>query len=445
MTTPREVNVEALAKALTEGIDASFKTYFTRQADLDKLSDSAKERVQKIEEQNSIMEGFKRFITDRQWAEANGLSMENVISDLKDSISLEEWRQLIPATISQVVVEAAEPEYTLTRIMRKVNLDPTLHIEFPMVGAIADAEEVGPGQEYPVRKFGIASQGIVRMGKVGLRMEVQDECIRYVKGWDIYGRMLAACGKAMGRTKEKRIAAHLNSIGQTVFDNLDSNYLNTSGVNAAGAQNGGFTLDDLVTMAGTLINDGFNPDTIIINGMAWQVFARVPELREFVNVFQNGQPWTWPQGQAGLHPSAKQNPMLYPWTTAPALSTQFVNPQSNLLGRGFQTVVTPYMSYTASSAAGNALTNIIVADSNYLGLLMQEEDVQTASFDDPRIDVRSTKFWERYAIASVAGGLGVRIARNVALVRSLDPLAQLQYTLAAGSVSQPGTKTALSV
>lgn len=413
---------------------------------IDKLPPEARKRAEQSDRNTAVHTHLKNLFADSRHAQHNGQSIDQVIQELVhwDQISFEEVRNLVPAVLSEVVHEAAEPEYLGTRLLPTINMGGVLNIEFPMVGAIADAEEVGPGNEYPIRKFSMASQGIVRMGKYGLRMEVQEEVMKFVKGFDIYGLMLRACGRAMGRTKEKRIFAHLLAQGKTVFDNLDNNVLNTSGVGPTGAQNGALCLADIVTMAGELMNDGFIPDVVIINGLAWTVFAQSPELRHLV---MNGQTpmFKWPQGQAGVTPGSRENPLLHTWTPAPALSTQYVNPDASILGRGFNTVVTPYMPFTPSASATPALCNVIVADSRYLGAIIQGEDVSTEEFNDPRIDVRSVKFREYYALATQAEGLGLRVARNVALVRGLDPLTSVRFTNEIASLSWPGSsKVALN-
>ena len=414
---------------------------------LDNLPPEARKRQERADRNDTVHNHLKTLFADSRRAERNGQSIDQVIQELVhwDQISFEEVRNLIPAVLSEVVREAAEPEFIGARLLPTINMGGVLNIEFPMVGAIADAEEVGPGNEYPIRKFSMASQGIVRMGKYGLRMEVQEEVTKFVKGFDIYGLMLRACGRAMARTKEKRIFAHLLAQGKTVFDNLDSNVLNTSGVGPSGAQNGTLTLSDIVTMAGEMINDGFNPDIVIINGLAWTVFAQSPELRHLVMMNGMTPMFRWPQGQAGVTPGSRENPLLHTWTQAPALSTQYVNPDASILGRTFSTVVTPYMPFTPSAGSTPALCNVIVADSRYLGAIIQGEDVSTEEFNDPRIDVRSVKFREYYALATQAEGLGLRIARNVALVRGLDPLTSVIFTNEVSSLAWPGSnKTALN-
>jgi hypothetical protein len=306
------------------------------------------------------------------------------------------------------------------------------------------AEEVGPGNEYPIRKFSMAGQGIVRMGKYGLRMEVQEEATKFVKSFDIYGMMLRACGKAMARAKEKRIFSHINKSGVVVFDNLDGSVLNTSGIGPTGAQNGSITLDDIITMAGELITAGFNPDTIIINGLAWTVFSRTPELRNLVIAQGAGPLVQWPKGQAGVHPSSTSNPMLYPWTQAAPLSTMYTTPNPQFVGRSFNTVVTPYQSYTPAGANTPSLCTVTVADSRYLGVLLQGEPISSDEWKDPRIDVQSVKFREYYAIATSAEGQGIRVAKNVALVRGLDPMLSVGFTEELSSLTWPGPKTAIS-
>jgi hypothetical protein len=438
--------VGILADKLGQSISQAFSTITFDQEELEGLPEEAKKRRKKLQFDHQMRGDLKRLFVDRRHAEANGQSYQAVVKEmlsLGDQISFEEVRSLIPAVMSEVVDEAAEPEAVITSLMQRIPLPDTLHVEFPMVGAIADAEEVGPGNEYPIRKFSFSSQGVARMGKYGLRMEIQDEVTNYVKGWDIFGMMLRACGRAMIRTKEKKAAAHLASIGTVYFDNLDSGVLNTSGIGPTGAQNGSFTLDDLVAMSGDLINAGFIPDLVIINGLAWTIFARTPELREMVMASGQGPLFRFPEGKGGAHPQGSRNPLGALWTTSAPLATTYTNPDSSLLGRSFKTAVSPYQGYTAASATTPALTDIIVADSRYVGAILEGEPVSTEEFDDPRIDVRSIKFKESYAIASLAQGAGIRIAKNVAIARGIDPLMAFQLTLAAGNATFPGASTAI--
>ena len=62
--------------------------------------------------------------------EQGGLAGQ-VIDDLIDSITFEEVRQLIPAVMSEVMIEAAEPEYVLTRLVPTIEMPTGLAMEFP--------------------------------------------------------------------------------------------------------------------------------------------------------------------------------------------------------------------------------------------------------------------------------------------------------------------------
>lgn len=421
MSNAQKERSEQLVQQFMDSMSGYLQNMVADQRDVERLSEEARKRRDVGRKKLQDRHNLKRFFQDREWAQVNQMTYQSMVNELVDSITFEEVRQLIPAVMSEIVTEAAEPEAIGAKLLPTIEMPTALQVQFPMIGTIYDAEEVGPGNEYPVRKFGLSSQGIVRMGKFGLRVEIQEELTKFVEGFDIMAMMLRAAGKAMIRTKEKRIFSHLTNAGVVTFDNLSGTTLNTSGVAPNGAQNGTLTLDDLVFMAGDLINNGFIPDLVIINGLAWSVFARVPELREFV--MQNGGPlFQWPQGNGGVHPQGPQQPLAANWTTAPALATTYTPPQSNILGRGFRTAVTPYMRLVGDRAGGAApLTDIILADSRYLGAILQMEGITTDEFNDPRIDVRSVKFKEYYAIAPLAEGLGIRVARNVAIQRGLDP------------------------
>lgn len=441
-----DVQVEELVrKYMNKVVNKGFEALQIDQDKIDNLPPEARKRVERQRQNDAVHIRFKSLFNDSKEAKQAG-SMDQVISELQnwDQISFEEVRNLIPAVLSEVVQEAAEPEYIGARLLPTVDMGGALNMQFPMIGSIADAEEIGPGNEYPIRKFSMASQGIVRMGKFGLRMEVQEEVTKFVNSFDIYSMMLRACGRAMARTKEKRIWAHILGQGTTVFDNLSNNFLNTSGVGPTGAQNGTITLRDIYTMVGELITDGFMADTIIINGLSWASFAQSPELRALTMASGSGPLWKYPSGEGGVHPSSRSNSQMYPWTEAAPLSTQYTSPDESIMGKSFNVVVTPYMPFTAPSGTTPALCNIIVADSRYLGVILQGEGISTEEFNDPRIDVRSVKFKEYYALAMQAEGKGIRIAKNVALNVGLDPLTSFQFSNAAASLTWPGVKTALS-
>ena len=442
-------NVELLAKNLSDSIVASFSKASIDIDEARKLSlpDHLK-KTQADSAKRDVTDTVRRMLSDYDYAKEVNLSWVDFCNEMcgfSDQISMEELRTLIPGAMSSVVQEAAEPEYIGTKLLETIRTEGVLAVNFPAFSAVADAEEVGNGQEYPIRKFAVQGQGYCRVGKFGLRVEIQDDVRRYVKGFDIMGRMLSAAGRAMARTKEKRIFAHLTSIGNDFINNLSSSYRNSSGVGIDGAQNGSITLDDLVEMAGDLINRGFNPDLILVNGLAWTIFARTPEIRDFALASAKGPLYKWPTGSASPHPSAKANPLGYGWEAATPLAALSTSPDSGLLGKSLQTVVTPYMPYVAAGSSTPALTNIIVADSRYLGAIMQDEDVTTEEFSDPRIDVISTKFRERYALATAAGGEGISVARNIAIKRGLDPFANFQFSVVA-SPTWPGptVKTAIS-
>lgn len=440
-----------LFNMFTDSIKAGFSQVA---ADLEKLRkqesmpEEIRRRREKVGRDNEVKDLVKRMLTDYNFAKEVNLSWEDFVRELEgaggtDQISMEELRVLIPGAMTDLMGEPMEPEYIGVQLLETIRTRGTLSVNFPVWSGMADAEEVGPGNEYPIRKFAVQGQGFVRLGKYGLRVEVQDEVLRYVVGFDILGRVIRAARRAMGRTKEKRIFSHLTALGRTFIDNLDTNVRNAGGVNQAGAQNGTLILDDLVEASGDLMNNGFQPDLILINGLAWTIFARTPEIRDFAMVSAQGPLWKWPQASPQpTHSLAKASPYGYGWEAPAPLATMFTNPDASLLGRSFRTAVTPYMPFTAGASSTPDLTNIIVADSRYLGAIFQDEDVTTEEFSDPRIDVQSTKFRERYAIGVAAEGEGIRVLRNIPILRGLDPWNQSFVNDV--SPTLPGPKTAIS-
>ena len=59
--------------------------------------------------------------------------------------------------------------------------------------------------------------------------------------------------------------------------------------------------------------------------------------------------------------------------------------------------------------------DMYVIDRNNTGVILQRKDMTTDQFTDPYKDVHNLKFMERYGIGILNEGLGVSVAKNIAL------------------------------
>jgi hypothetical protein len=336
--------------------------------------------------------------------------------DLCDALSTPDASILIPKVISNVVKEAIEPLLVGTSLLQTIRFSAGQQITFPAAGAFT-AEDIPEGGEYPERKLEVAGTVTAFIGKSGVKVRITDEMLRYSQ-YDVMNMHIRAAGRAMARHKETKIFNMILNEGQTVFDNDVANK-QTSGRDSAGAGNGTITLDDLLVMYSKIVEKGFIPNALLMSPLGWLVFARDPILRAFG--FANGGPIFQPlQGQPGLARSWYSGGInVGPVATAANVSTTYAN-VPNLFPAPLRIIVSPFCAYTAASGATPAKTDIMMVDTNELGILVVDEDVTTEEWDDPNRDIRSVKLRERYGLGILNEGQAVAVAKNVNIVKSYD-------------------------
>lgn len=331
---------------------------------------------------------------------------------LKDSQFSTDQPLLIPRVVTEFVKEAIEPRLVLTPLMTRIAMKTGTHITFPGVGAIyaADIPEYG---EYPERELEFA--GIVNaiIGKVGVAVKFSEEMIQDSQ-WDIVGLHLAACGRALARHKEEKVATMLLASATTDFNNDGGTH--TTGRGSDGAFNGTFTLDDLLTMYAAAVNEGYEPNTLLMNPMGWLIFARDPVMRAF-GFMNGGQMWQTYQGAPGAATQWRGGGFINePWkVTDPTKISTTYTPAPMQFPYPLSIVVSPYINYDAT----NNVTDIYLCDRNELGYLIERESVFTEEWKDPARDIYKTKFRERYAVAGPVDDR-IRVAKNVVVAKGYD-------------------------
>ena len=350
--------------------------------------------------------------------------------DLCDALSTPDASILIPKVISNIVKEAIEPLLVGTSLLQTIRFSAGQQITFPAAGAFT-AEDIPEGGEYPERKLEVAGTVTAFIGKSGVKVRITDEMLRYSQ-YDVMGMHIRAAGRALARHKETKIFNMILNEGTTVFDN-DVTNKQTSGRDAVGAGNGTITLDDLLVMYSKIVANGFIPNALLMSPLGWLVFARDPILRAFG--FANGGPIFTPlQGQAGLAKSWYQGGMnVGPTAAAPNVASTYAN-VPNLFPAPLRIIVSPFCSYTAASGATAAKTDIMMCDTNELGILVLDEEVMTEEWDDPNRDIRSIKFRERYGLGILNEGKAVAIAKNVNIVRAYDMEDALTWQAGSGAL-----------
>ena len=353
--------------------------------------------------------------------------------ELCDALSTPDASILIGKVVSNIVKEAIEPLLVGTSLLHTIRFSAGQQITFPAAGAFT-AEDIPEGGEYPERKLEVAGTVTAFIGKSGVKVRITDEMLRYSQ-YDVMSMHIRAAGRALARHKETKIFNMINNEGTTVFDNNVGNK-QTSGRASDGTGNGTITLDDLLVMYSKVVSNGFVPNALLMSPLGWLLFSRDPILRAFG--FANGGPMFGPmQGQPGLARSWYQGGVnVGPVASAPYAATTYSN-VPNMFPSPLRVIVSPFLSYTSGTTglSGTASkTNIIMADTNELGIIVIDEDVTNEEWDDPSRDIRTIKFRERYGLGILNEGKAIAIAKNISITKAYDLEDRIRWQAGTGAL-----------
>lgn len=370
---------------------------------------------------------------------------------MKDALSVSDAPMWMPKVIQQVVREAHEPMLIGANLLQRINYSYGQTISFGSVGALV-AADIAEGQEYPERKLNIGGGTVTcTVGKSGLAVKITDEMIRYSQ-YDVVGMHLRAAGRALARHKEQKIFNMIRNLGVVTHDNANPNnsvFGVTRGRDLTGAANGSMVLDDLFDAFAQVITQGFMPNTLLMHPLTWVMFMKDAHLRALAMAAGRN---TWfgtyqgnPVGRApwdfngGLGPSSGQaiDPATAPITAYP----HTIDSKPNFPDLGFpfpfQVLVSPFVYFDPV----NKLTDIMIFDSNELGVLVVDEDITTEDFDDPSVDIKKIKIRERYGVAILNEGLAIAVMKNVSVKPNAIVLPAQAKIDVAGAIDEIDART----
>ena len=337
--------------------------------------------------------------------------------DFADSQFSLEQPLVIPRVISQIVRESVEPTIALTPLLQRINYSAGTSITFPAIGNAFVASDIPEGGEYPEATMEFAGQVTATIGKSGIAVKMTEEMIRYSM-FDVMSMHLRGAGRALARHKEQKVADMITANAQVEFDNTGGT--NTTGRALDGTLNGTLSVEDLFRMYASMVDDGFVPNALIMHPYGWLSFAMNPALRQLGFSTNNTM----------FHPASGDIAAAEAWRVGGLnQETKFSNPQQVAttmapvpagLPVPLRIIVSPFVPYTAASGSTPALTDIFMVDTNELGVLVVDEDVVTDEFSDPARDIKKVKLRERYAIENINNGLGIRVARDIAIDASYE-------------------------
>jgi len=351
---------------------------------------------------------------------------------IQDLVTNEEIAPFVPHVVRRIIVDAIQPQLlVLPNLFTRVEIPAGQMVEIGSIGAVT-AGKIPQGETYPETTLSTDTVGAtvnVTVAKYGCAINISDEAIKDNQ-FDVITLWLRAAGAALARLKESKATKLINTMGVTVYDNADptNSELGTlTGRGITGAQNGTMTLHDLFDMWAYLSLRGFNPDTLIMSPLAWKVFAVDPELREIVlkgatlatrrmPLGEGSMGWNGIFTPEGVGPKYKytgdENGVeAYTQALTPVGATWNIPPQ--YLPSPLKVLVTHLVPFSERAGEAMPVTDIMMADSQRCGILVQRENPTTKEDDIFARDVHQVHIYERYGMGLFDQGKGIAVARNV--------------------------------
>lgn len=315
---------------------------------------------------------------------------------VREALQTSDARVLVPAAVSTIMMEAAEPEYLGTRFFQEVRITEGDTMYLPQFGALV-AHDIPEGAPYPEEQIDIMlnkAAAHIRATKVGLRVPITQEMIDNSR-WDVIGINLRAAGRAMGRKKEEKIWNLISTHGHVVFDNSLRDQFpeaGTTGLDENGDYNDTFSVGDMVDLYMAVMANGFTPTDMILHPLAWSTFAK----NALIGSLSQGA-----LGGYGVEYNNQDNP-------APTIT---LNPSAvgGRLPFPINVHYSPYMPYNLKTKR----FNMVVLDRNNVGVILVRERMTTDEFFDPLRDIVNLKVKEIYGLGLLYEGRAVAVARDI--------------------------------
>lgn len=348
---------------------------------------------------------------------------------IRDLITTEDIAPFVPKVVRRIIVEAIEPALLVVKnLFTEVSLPTGQMVEIGALGAIV-AGKIPQGGDYPTSVLATDTVGAttqITVSKFGCAINVAKEVINDNQ-FDVIRLWLRAAGAALARLKESLGIKLIDDMGITVFDNASPSASELgvcTGRDIAGAQNGTMTLNDIFDLWAYLALRGFTPDTLIMSPLAWKVFSVDPQLREIVVRGAVLATRRMPLGAGAKGFGDVFNGLGLKMTGTGDTSgssawTQSITPVGasfnippSYLPSPLKVIVSHLVPFN-QEAGQKPTTDIIMADSQRCGILVQRESPTTEEADIFTNDTHVVHIYERFGMNVFDQGKGIVIARNV--------------------------------
>ena len=352
---------------------------------------------------------------------------------LEDALNLSMAPEFVPKVINEAVIGPIEPNLVITGLMYHMPYESGQHITMPVMGSLQGEWDVGPQEEFrEVNLFTAGGVAISSVGKTGASIKFDEETMRYGKaGFGIVEHYTTEVVKALRRYKEQKAVRMLMNTGFVAYDNMipsASQWGNTHGRGFTGAGNGSFIMEDLLHASISIMENGFNPNLLIMHPLCWLIFIQDPNFRQFAlnsggGVFfqrWNGNavaqdPVATALGGKGISAGRSVRPMAAPNGTASDPKATAINRTATPIipsyfgGGPIDIIVSPFMPYDET----RNVTSIVLADREQLGYFFLDQELGAIRIEEPLRDMFKIRLKERYSFGIKNEGFGISHIRNI--------------------------------
>jgi hypothetical protein len=341
--------------------------------------------------------------------------------DMKEAMTTRDFPQLVQNVINDKILLPIEPEYIGQSILAQTI--PVARASgtytYPSFGHLT-AQEIGETQEYPevAGELNRTNYSSVVIRKFGIQLGISEELL---EGDEIglWGIHIQAAKLAMNRKKEEVIFAAFQDITKPVFDNLvawpslaneevdaalgdpaDTDW-NTHGLGVDGTFNATLHIYDLLDAMGILMARGYNPTDMLVNPLAWSMFARMPIMNGF-HPYTFGTSSNLTSMYTAKDPSS-MNGILSPW--------------------GINILQTPFISVNRTVGANCPFLTDLYLGSRKRGIIiLQGTPLQQEAYRSIERDIYRVRLKEKYGVGLADQGRGWTSIKNVRIAESYEML-----------------------
>jgi hypothetical protein len=362
--------------------------------------------------------GLKETKAYSQFLQALGgdpTGVPNMKQNLKEMITSTDIIDQIPKVITGQMIEAAEPQYLAANFFTKVQAPAGgVAVIVPIIGEIF-AKEMGehePYQESTPDTATLENAGVtIDIKKIGLKVSITEEAMTDYT-WDIYNITLRKIAGAFVRFKEEKCMNEFSKHGHIVFDNAlrgQNPAAGTTGLGEDGLPNNTLSIEDFLDLMLAAITNHRNPTDCIMHPLTWVVFARNAMI---------GAGMTWGAlGGADVHPAGGTQGSPNAGMQNNMGPQKFIlRPEQvqNRLPFALTMNVSPFVNFDKEKK----LFDMYVIDRSNVGVIAQREEITMDNWNNPELDVQFVKARERYGVGISDHGLGIMVARNIAVAPS---------------------------